>query len=135
MSVPAAPTPMTRNRTEILGLLRHAGSFQTAQDVHAALKQRGLGIGLATVYRNLAALAQLGEIDSVVSTSGETRYRSCSSDHHHHLVCRSCGRTVEVALEALESWCRATATEHGFRDVEHSLEVVGTCADCAGRKP
>jgi Fur family ferric uptake transcriptional regulator len=133
MTVPAAVAAMTRNRTEILALLRQAGSFQTAQDVHGALRQRGLSIGLATVYRNLAALAHMGEVDAVVGASGETRYRSCSAEHHHHLVCRGCGRTVEVALDALESWCRTTAAAHGFHDVEHSLEIVGTCADCAAR--
>ncbi len=122
---------MTRNRTEILTQLRLAGSFQTAQDVHAALRQRGLGMGLATVYRNLAALAQAGEVDSVLAASGETRYRSCSAEHHHHLVCKRCGLTVEVSLDALESWCRTTASEHGFRDIEHSLEIVGTCHACA----
>lgn len=128
----ASPTAaMTRNRTEILALLRRSGSFQTAQDVHGAMRQRGSAIGLATVYRNLAALVQLGEVDCVVSANGESRYRSCSPEHHHHLVCRSCGHTVEVALDALESWCRATASAHGFSDIEHSLEVVGTCRDCA----
>ncbi len=130
--IAAATSPqLTRNAGEILQLLRATRSFHTAQEVHASLRQQGRAIGLATVYRNLAALTRHGEVDSVVSASGETRYRSCSAGHHHHLVCRVCGVTVEVQLDAIEAWCRSTAETHGFRDIAHSVEILGTCPDCA----
>jgi Fur family ferric uptake transcriptional regulator len=54
--------------------------------------------------------------------------------HHHHLVCRSCGATVEVADPPVERWAARIAAEHGFVDVHHQVEVFGTCATCtAGR--
>ena len=126
------PNPMrtTRHREAILALLDDAGTFQTAQAIHAALNRDGSPVGLATVYRNLAALAQSGAVDCIATESGESRYRSCSAEHHHHLLCRACGKTVEIQASAFESWCQRTATAHGFRDVDHVAELVGTCSDC-----
>lgn len=122
----------TKQRAEIVAMLRGADTFQTAQEIHTALKRAGNAIGLATVYRNLAALTQSGEVDCVIRENGETRYRHCSPEHHHHLLCRNCGKTVEVQQETFEAWCRATAEAHGFHDIAHTVEIVGTCNDCAG---
>ena len=58
--------------------------------------------------------------------------RLCGLSHHHHLVCRGCGKTVEVAGPAVESWADKVAAEHGFTDVGHTLEIFGSCAECAG---
>jgi Fur family ferric uptake transcriptional regulator len=78
-------------------------------------------------------MAERGDVD-VLTHSGETVYRRCSdTQHHHHLVCRSCGRTVEVSGPTVENWATAIAEEHGFRDVSHTLELFGICAACARR--
>ena len=57
-------------------------------------------------------------------------YRRCSDTHHHHLVCRSCGATVEVEGPTVEKWTRSVAAAHGFSDVSHTLEIFGTCGSC-----
>ncbi|MBO0868194.1 MAG: transcriptional repressor, partial [Micromonosporaceae bacterium] len=63
---------------------------------------------------------------------GEQVYRRCArSNHHHHLVCRVCGRTVEVEGPAVERWARQQAEQHGFTEVDHTVEILGTCASCA----
>ncbi|MGC1208829.1 MAG: transcriptional repressor, partial [Ornithinimicrobium sp.] len=49
--------------------------------------------------------------------------------HHHHLVCRVCGRTVEIEGPAVETWAERVAAEHAFVDVAHTLEIFGTCSD------
>ena len=90
-------------------------------------------VGLATVYRTLQALADDGEVDVLRTDDGEAVYRRCCTGHHHHLVCRACGRTVEVEGPTVERWADTVAAEHGFTDVRHTLEIVGTCADCAAR--
>ena len=96
------------------------------------LRARGERVGLATVYRTLQGLAQAAEVDVLRSADGEAVYRRCTSgEHHHHLVCRTCGRTVEVAGPAVERWAEKVAAEHGFAEVSHTLEVFGTCAACA----
>ena len=97
------------------------------------LRAIGEPVGLATVYRAVAALARDGAVDALRSDRGETLYRRCSAGHHHHLVCRGCARAVEVDGPAVERWADQIAAEHGFTDVGHTLEIVGTCADCAGR--
>jgi len=111
-------------------LLAEAGGFRSAQDLHDALRARGVSVGMATVYRNLGLMAELGEVDTLVREDGETLYRRCSDVHHHHLICRQCGRAVEIDGPALEQWAIAVATEHGFSDVTHQLELFGRCATC-----
>jgi Fur family transcriptional regulator, ferric uptake regulator len=104
--------------------------FRSAQEIHALLSRAGDRVGLSTVYRTLQALADAGEIDSLRTESGENIYRRCSATHHHHLVCRSCGATVEVEGPAVEKWTRSVAAAHGYREVSHTLEIFGTCGDC-----
>ncbi|MFE3201071.1 Fur family transcriptional regulator [Embleya sp. NPDC055664] len=122
----------TRQRAAVSALLDEIEDFRSAQDLHDLLKQRGEAVGLTTVYRTLQALADADEVDVLRTQDGESVYRRCSRGHHHHLVCRSCGRTVEVEGPAVERWANRIAAEHGFGDVSHELEIFGTCAQCAG---
>lgn len=121
----------TRQRLAIDAALRAAVDFQSAQEIHDALRQGGDKVGLATVYRTLQAMADSGEVDVRHNPAGETTYRRCSDSHHHHLVCRSCGRTVEITGSAVERWADTIADQHGFTDVAHTVELVGLCADCS----
>jgi Fur family ferric uptake transcriptional regulator len=123
----------TKQRAAVSAVLDELEEFRSAQDLHALLRQRGENVGLTTVYRTLQALADAGEVDVLRSDDGEAVYRRCSSGHHHHLVCRHCGRTVEVEGPAVERWADRVASEHGFVAVSHTIEVFGTCAACATR--
>lgn len=124
----------TRQRAALADELAGAAEFRSAQDIHASLTASGTRVGLATVYRNLQAMASDGEVDVIRSTDGEATYRACATDqHHHHVVCRSCGLTVEVTGDAVERWAEAVAAEHGFSEVRHTVEVDGLCAGCAVR--
>lgn len=127
----AAPVRATRQRSAVAAALDETEEFLSAQDLHSLLRRRGENIGLTTVYRALQSMADAGEVDVLRQTDGEAAYRRCSTGHHHHLVCRRCGRTVEVEGPAVETWADRVAAEHGFRDVEHTVEVFGTCADCS----
>ncbi len=129
------PTPgitrNTRQRGEVLALLEEVDDFRSPQQLHATLRERGARVGLTTVYRTLQVLVDAGEVDTMRLPSGEQLYRRCSRTHHHHLVCRGCNRTVEVAGPAVETWAGAIAAQHGFTDVSHTLEIFGCCADCS----
>ncbi|MGE5830706.1 MAG: Fur family transcriptional regulator [Micromonosporaceae bacterium] len=127
-----SPPRTTRQRTAIASLLDEVDSFHSAQTIHAMLRDRGERLGLTTVYRTLQALAEAGEVDVMRPPLGEYLYRRCGRDHHHHLVCRSCGTAVEVDGPAVERWADRMAAEHGFTDVSHTLEIFGTCRGCAG---
>ena len=85
----------------------------TAQQVFDALRDGDVSVGLATVYRNLQAMADDGELDAIRTPEGEMTYRRCSPTHHHHLVCRRCGGTEEILAPTVESWAAQTAAEHG----------------------
>ena len=123
----------TRQRAAVADLLDELADFRSAQEIHEELRRRGEGIGLTTVYRTLQGLADAGEIDVLrTAGSGEASYRRCSEHHHHHLVCRRCGRTVEVEGPVVEHWADGVAAAHGFADVDHTVEIIGTCAGCRG---
>ncbi|MFT4087941.1 MAG: Fur family transcriptional regulator [Gordonia sp. (in: high G+C Gram-positive bacteria)] len=124
----------TRQREAIAAALSTTDDFLSAQQLHDALIERGERIGLTTVYRNLQALTDSGQVDAIWDGSGETRYRHCSDGHHHHLVCRECGTTVEVSAEAVEKWASSIARSHGFTDITHTVEIFGTCTSCAAKK-
>ncbi|NNG21164.1 transcriptional repressor [Naumannella sp. ID2617S] len=120
----------TRQRAAIAELLIHVEDFRTAQQTYDLLRESGQSVGLTTVYRTLQAMAEAGELD-VIRVNGEQAYRRCESpDHHHHLVCRQCGRAVEISGPTVEKWATKVAAEHGFRDVGHELELFGLCGDC-----
>ncbi|MFE0027122.1 Fur family transcriptional regulator [Amycolatopsis sp. NPDC059021] len=119
----------TRQRTAVVDLLNTIDGFRSAQELHDELRKRGDGIGLTTVYRTLQSLSEAGEIDVLRTESGEAIYRRCSAHHHHHLVCRLCGRTVEVEGPAVERWAEKVAAENGFSDISHTVEIVGVCTD------
>lgn len=120
----------TRQRQALLEVLGSAGGFHTAQEWHHLLQARGAAIGLATVYRTLQAMTEAGEVDTVRNPEGQAAYRLCSTGHHHHLICRSCGRTVEVEVPEFETWAGRAARQHDFADIDHELELFGTCGAC-----
>lgn len=125
-----APLRNTRQRAAVMSALADADVFKSSQEIHDDLRQRGESVGLATVYRTLQALADSGDVDVIVR-DGETAYRQCSPSHHHHLVCRRCHSTIEVEAPDVETWASRVASDHGFADVTHTVEVYGLCPLCA----
>jgi Fur family ferric uptake transcriptional regulator len=125
----------TRQRAAIAQALTGSDEFRSAQEIHAALAGSGTRVGLATVYRNLQAMATDGEVDVIRTAEGESVYRSCSTTHHHHhVVCRSCGLAVEVTGDAVERWAESVAAAHGFTQVRHTVEMEGLCASCSAAR-
>ena len=121
----------TRQRAAVLAVLDDLEQFRSAQEIHAELVRRGDSVGLSTVYRSLAAMSADDDVDTLLRDDGETLYRRCrGATHHHHLVCRSCGATVEVDGPAVESWADRLAAEHGYDEVSHTLEIFGRCQSC-----
>ena len=125
-----SPRPRaTWQRAAVHDILERTDSFRSAQQIHSALEAEGTRVGLATVYRNLTAMAEAGEIDQVRNAEGEALYRSCERpEHHHHIVCRRCGYAVEIAGGELEAWVAGVSAAHGFTGVEHIAEFFGLCA-------
>jgi Fur family transcriptional regulator, ferric uptake regulator len=127
-----AKTRHTAQADAVRDALEQAGGFLSAQEVYDALRGGAQGAGLTTVYRQLQSLAARGVADVIVSPDGTTSYRYCRAPgtHHHHLVCRSCGRAEEVEGPAVEQWTSAVAEKFGYTDVNHTVEIFGLCPSC-----
>lgn len=121
----------TWQRHAVSELLAGTEEFLTASQIHEGLKSNGDKVGLATVYRAVQTMTDSGELDVIRTPDGEAAYRRCSSGHHHHLVCRSCGKAVEIAAASVESWAEEVAEKYGFHNVGHELEIFGECGACA----
>jgi Fur family ferric uptake transcriptional regulator len=121
----------TWQRDAVRSALTTSEGFVSAQDLHSHLREEGSPIGLATVYRALSSLESEGEADAL-QQDGESLYRACTpGKHHHHLICRNCGTTVEISADAVERWAQSVAAEHGFTAANHVVDVFGLCADCS----
>ena len=121
----------TWQREAVRDALSTSEGFVSAQSLHSALREGGSSIGLATGYRARADPAHGGEADSL-QQEGESLYRACTpGSHHHHLICRSCGLTVEIEADEVEEWAKAIAAKHGFTEPNHIVDVFGLCAACA----
>ncbi len=121
----------TWQREAVREALDDSDGFVSAQTLYASLKGSGSSVGLATVYRALADLAVEGDADSL-RQDGESLYRACTPGiHHHHLICRSCGRTVEIAADEVEEWAQRVAAQHGFTRAKHVVDVFGSCPECS----
>ncbi|WP_335341409.1 transcriptional repressor [Bifidobacterium oedipodis] len=122
----------TKQKDAIHAALAACDEFISAQELHRKLEDGGVKVGLATVYRQLNALADTGEADTV-RLDGQQLFRLCGDDgHHHHLVCKNCGKTVEIESPS-ESWLKGIADKYDFTIENHTLEVFGLCADCRNR--
>lgn len=122
----------TRQKRALAAVLDRSDGFRSAQDLFSALRSEGQNVGLTTVYNQLRSLAESGQVDTLRTDDGETLYRRCDTErHHHHLVCRRCGRAIEVEGPEVERWADRVAAEHGFVDISHTLEILGTCGSCS----
>ncbi|AQP46904.1 transcriptional repressor [Tessaracoccus aquimaris] len=132
-STKPAATRQTWQKAAVRDLLLGGEEFRTAQQIHDQLREGGAKVGLATVYRALQAMAEADEVDVLRTPDGESAFRACSEGHHHHLVCRSCGFSIEIAAHEVEEWASKVASAHGFTDTGHELEIFGLCQECSQR--
>ncbi|WP_432418627.1 Fur family transcriptional regulator [Corynebacterium breve] len=130
-NVPKLGARNTRQRTAVVNVLRDIDRFTSAKAIHRELEDREEKVGLTTVYRTLQSLADIHAVDVLHMASGETLYRHClTDDHHHHLVCGTCGHTEEIEGGPVEQWARDTAAAHGFTLTGHDAEIYGICQSC-----
>ena len=134
---PVSPGRGTRTRgtkqaQAIATALASLPGFCSAQEIHAELRRKGEHVGLTTVYRHLQVLSEQGGVDSIRDSSGEILYKQCgTNEHHHHLTCRSCLRSIEVEGRVVEQWAEKVAAEAGFTQVGHTVELFGLRPECA----
>ena len=126
---------MTPQRKTVLQVfLDHSGEHLSAEDVHDILRENQLEIGLATVYRSLDLLAEIGILQKMEFGDGCSRYEVNTTDphhhHHHHLICTRCGKVIEFADDMLEDLENDIAQKSGFKIVDHQVKFFGICKEC-----
>ena len=128
-------TRSTKQSAAIEAAMHSADGFRTAQELFDQVRGNGQKIGLTTVYRHLNLLAEHGTVDVVHRADGEAQYRWCgkalvpAEGHHHHVVCRVCGRSEEVAAPEVEAWAERVARAAGYTEISHTVEVFGLCPE------
>ncbi|MEB3332426.1 MAG: transcriptional repressor [Synechococcaceae cyanobacterium] len=135
-SCPPEPGPtavLTARQRQLLELLREAGSELSSQALHRRLSDHR-PLGLATVYRALRRLHQLGLVRTRQLATGETLYSPVDRDEHH-LTCVDCGCSVRLPACPMHDHPLSEEMRQGFRLLFHTLEYYGLCAGCqeAGR--
>jgi Fur family ferric uptake transcriptional regulator len=126
---------VTKQRIAVSAALDELNDFVSTQELYRILQNKGVSVSLATAYRILQSLADEELVDVLRNGDGEAVYRRCAvTVHHHHLLCRNCGKAVEVEAPAVETWAARTAQEHGFTEAAHTVEIYGLCPDCSARK-
>jgi Fur family ferric uptake transcriptional regulator len=121
---------VTRPRALISRILSGERRYLSAGDIHGLLDREQAKVALSTVYRTLEHLLAKGQVSARVDAAGEATYVSCAGDHHHHAICRVCGKVEDVDCSALEAIGEALKAHHNFQLEDHSVEFFGRCNAC-----
>lgn len=122
---------LTVQRQAILDLINSSNRHWDAEEISRELARRGESIGIATVYRGLAALEEAGLIASI-QLADRKRYERADKSHHDHMVCTRCGAIEEFSHQRIEALQEEAARDKGFVITGHQLVLFGRCAACAG---
>ena len=123
-----------QRRTVLEILLEHPGEHLSAEDVYGALRDKSSDVGLATVYRTLELLVQLGILQRMEFGDGCSRYEIADiekNEHqHHHLICIKCGKVTEFFDDLLDELEADVAAKSGFKITDHQVKFYGYCKEC-----
>ena len=119
-------------REEVMELLARQHCCLTAQQIHDGLREEDRSVGLASVYRALDLLTGLGLVHRL-DVEGTAGYEPAHPDgeHHHHLVCSTCGRVDTFEDSALERAIERLSARVGYSVDEHDVVLRGACSACA----
>ena len=124
---------ITQPRLAVIRALLEDDGHLNPAEVRARACTYHPGVGLVTVYRTLDLLGQMGFVRRIHAEDGCHGYAAASHGHRHHLVCRSCGATVEFEGCDLSPFLERVSRETGYAIDDHLLELVGVCSTCQSR--
>ena len=120
---------MTPQREMILDAIRDEGHV-TADQVYRRVRAKTPAINLATVYRTLELLKELGIVTAIDTGEGCILYELASEQPHHHLVCEGCGHALELDRDVLLPLEDELCKRYGFTVNFNHLALFGTCPRC-----
>ena len=126
---------LTPQRQTILKIfLNHPDKHLSAEEVHRFLREEKSEIGLATVYRSLELMSELGILQRLEFGEGKSRYEVNTTDetmhHHHHLICTKCEKISEFADDLLDNLEADIMEKNGFEVSDHQVIFFGVCKEC-----
>lgn len=122
---------ITPQRRLILDIFLAEPGHVSSEELYAKVKRRDQAIGQATVYRTLKLLAECALAQAVSFADGITRYEPhFGVEHHDHLICEACGRTIEIVDPVIERRQEELAAKYGFSLSRHKMDLYGLCPDC-----
>jgi len=126
----AAGYRRTPQREMILEAIHNLGGHFCAEQIYQAVRAQSPYVNRSTVYRTLELFKEVGLLIELHASNGQTKYELATAGYHHHLVCRCCGQTIEVADRYLDSLVQDLREEYGFEAQIQHLAIFGRCADC-----
>jgi len=124
-------TPQRRATLDVI--LKNEGKHMSTEEVYLEVKKQCPEIGLATVYRTMLLLEEMQILQKHNFDDGRNRYELNHPDedhNHHHLICKGCGRVMEVEEDLLESLESNIERKYQFKVVDHKVRFIGYCSDC-----
>lgn len=121
---------VTPQRLMVLEVLRTAGGHLSAEEIHAALRDRYPGLNLSTVYRTLQLFTRLGLLEQHDLGGGRRVYEWRTQPDHGHFLCEGCGRLEHLEGELLEPLRRSLEHIQGYRVHRVETTVIGLCPRC-----
>ena len=114
-------------------IVDNEGKHLTAEEIYDEVKKNCPEIGLATVYRTILLLEEIGVVSKLHLNDGCSRYELVHSDEthrHHHLICNVCNDVIEVEDDLLEDIEETIEKEYKFKILDHALKFYGICKKC-----
>lgn len=122
---------ITPQRLEVLRVVSAHEQHLTAEEIHAAVRAQQPAVDIATIYRTLQWLQDVGLVALIDSADSNRRYEyHPAGNHHHHLVCHVCGKTAQIPAEYITALRNALCEHYGFALDVH-LALPGQCHDCS----
>lgn len=118
-------------------IVENEGKHLTAEDIYGYVKENNPDIGLATVYRTVLLLEELGIIYRIELNDGCSRFELAHENEthrHHHLICTNCGKVLEVEDDLLENLELKIEEKYKFKIKDHSVKFFGLCSECRNDK-
>ncbi len=124
----------TMQRARIVELFMGSKGHLSTEEVYDIVRKVDSSVGQSTVYRTMKLLCESGLANEVHLGDGVARYEPAHEEHHDHLVCEKCGKTVEILSKKMEKMQENIAKKHGFVPTSHTMCLYGVCADCRKKR-
>lgn len=126
---------LTPQRVAVLKVLAESKGHPSVEQIYDQIKADFPTTGLATIYKTVTLLKEMGEVLELGFACGSNRYDGNKPYPHPHLICTQCGEIRDLQVPALSEIVQQVSQDVGYRVVSHRLEFYGLCSECQGKSP